>query len=84
MSLPPDAVPETPDETIERLLKSNNRLAQMVKRGSDRLQESARELMAAGWDAGGDWAAGHPVTGAEARYRANPYRKPIELPGATK
>lgn len=43
---------ETPAETIERLTKSNNRLAQMVKNSSDRLQESARELMAQGWDAG--------------------------------
>lgn len=43
---------ETPDETIERLTELNNRLAQMLKRGSDRLAESARELMAQGWDVG--------------------------------
>lgn len=43
---------ETPAQTIERLERLNNHLAQMLKRGSDRLQESARELMAVGWDEG--------------------------------
>lgn len=77
---------ETPDETIERLLKSNNRLAQMVKAGSDRLQASARELMAQGWDAGA--LSREPADLAEWEKElllvANPYRQPINLPGATK
>ena len=87
MTLPPDAVPETPEETIERLLKSNNRLAQMVKAGSDRLQESARELMAQGWDVGVTAYMqddGHNSSAIDYALDANPYRQPINLPGATK
>lgn len=83
------SAPETPEETIERLLKANNRLAQMVKAGSDRLAESARELMAQGWDAGyRQGKADHCDNSPSAEYcdieNTNPYRQPIELPGGTK
>lgn len=84
MSLPPDAIPETPEETIERLMKSNNRLAQMVKSGSDRLAESARELMAQGWDTGFESMRTFYTTDhLKRRIPKNPYRQPINLPGAT-
>lgn len=79
---------ETPAETIERLTRSNNRLAQMVKASSDRLQESARELMAQGWERG--YTAGHSIAMRRmsdepgAPTPPNPYRQPINLPGATK
>ena len=77
---------ETPEETIERLLKSNNRLAQMVKAGSDRLQESARELMAQGWDAGVKAVRTAPYVPERNCHvlPPNPYRQPINLTGATK
>lgn len=94
MSLPPDAVPETPEETIERLLKSNNRLAQMVKASSDRMQSATRSLLATGWDAGVAVALNHAILnedGVTLRLEhldgtpwPNPYRQPIELPGDTK
>lgn len=81
---------ETPAETIERLTELNNQLAQMLKRGSDRLQESARELMAQGWDAGLErgqelaaWAIGNRPD-AERPSTINPYRQPLEMFGATK
>ena len=79
-------IEETPAETIERLLKSNNRLAQMVKAGSDRLQESARELMAQGWDQCADYTHKELGTGPfqlQTVINANPYRQPINLPGAS-
>jgi len=72
---------ETPAETIERLTELNNQLAQMLKRGSDRLQESARELMAQGWERGVIDAYG-PVLNRH-DLPPNPYRQPINLPGAT-
>lgn len=77
---------ETPAETIERLTALNNQLAQMLKRGSDRLQESARELMAQGWEEGVK-AANHAPYVPERNCHVlppNPYRQPVELPGATK
>lgn len=84
MTLIPDATPETHAETIERLERANNHLAQMLKAGSDRLQESARELMAQGWDAGA--LSREPADLAEWEKElllvSNPYRQPIELPGA--
>lgn len=87
MSLIPDEVtPETAEETIERLTRSNLRLASMVAAGSDRLQASARELMAQGWDAGA--LSREPANIAEWEKElllvVNPYRQPINLPGATK
>jgi hypothetical protein len=92
---------ETPAETIERLERLNNHLAQMLKRGSDRLQESARELMAQGWDEGhgtpvqrepddcrcGAWYEGECGCGKYGTGKIitpNPYRQPIQLPGAAK
>lgn len=85
MTLPPDAVPETPAETIERLLKSNNRLAQMVKASSDRMQSATRSILATGWDAGAlsrehddlsEWEK-------ELLLANNPYRQTINIPGDT-
>lgn len=79
---------ETPAETIERLERQNNHLAQMLNRASDRLAESTHELMAQGWDAGlargqelAAWAIGSRPE-SERPETANPYRQPIELPGA--
>lgn len=77
---------ESPQETIERLTALNNELAQLVKRGSDRLQESARELLAQGWDAGvaGQMLAdGHNSSTIQKELETNPYRQPIDLPGIT-
>lgn len=88
---------ETPAETIHRLERANNHLAQMLKRGSDRLSESARELMAQGWDKGwlhsyslerggsvDDHSTQIPKHLAEDLPRWNPYRQPAETLGETK
>lgn len=74
---------ETPEETIERLLKSNNRLAQMVKASSDRLQEGARELLAQGWERAMSDLIHDDGSPVEIVAYQNPYRQPINLPGAT-
>ncbi|MFS2091037.1 hypothetical protein [Paenarthrobacter nicotinovorans] len=65
---------------------SNNKLAQMLKRMTDKLEEGCRELMATGWDACAEHLIAtiqqHPPTIDELR-SSNPYRKPvIDLSGA--
>ena len=74
---------ESPAETIARLERLNNQLAQMLKRGSDRLQESARELMAQGWEAGANAIMTAPYDEALGAHvvPVNPYRQPIDLLG---
>ncbi|KUM34561.1 hypothetical protein [Arthrobacter sp. EpRS71] len=70
----------------ERLKASNNKLAQMLKRMTDKLDEGRRELMATGWDtavneADSRWSIG--AASASKLKADNPYRKPvIDLSGA--
>lgn len=70
----------------ERLKASNNKLAQMLKRMTDKLEEGRRELMATGWDAAVNEADSRWSIGAASASKLkadNPYRKPvIDLSGA--
>lgn len=60
------------EPTYEDLLTLNQQLANQLIGMSDRLQESARQIAAAAWD------AGHRFSGYEPDEDSNPYRQPLD------
>ena len=67
-------------QEIDRLTELNRRLANQLVGMSDKLDESRRELLAAGWDAAATATTlNYSIAVGQKLKDTNPYRKPVGI-----